>query len=220
MCSYPGCCVLQYPPIIYKCKDPVAICMAFVDCLHTRLPTLCGYPINYTTRLLQPDVGLTTALHCRTFANLLHVGNKPASGGTACKAADCNSAVSHSHGVVKSNHLYKPIFHSSSVSRTSERRPATAVNHSPACTSNSSSSSCQIVPSTITSIAVLSKITSHCSKVYIMNYQNVTSDGYIVQDDSSGYSGMLCDDNIISSSLIMQVSNCYGIFYNVMHSYS
>lgn len=113
MCSYPGCCVLQYPPVTYKCKDSAAICAAFVDCLHSRLPTLCSYPINYSTRLLQPDVGLSAALHSRTFVNLLHVGRKPASVGTTCRGADCSSTtVFNSDSAVKSNRPCMPIFHS------------------------------------------------------------------------------------------------------------
>ena len=123
LCSYPGCCVLQYPPITYKCKDSTAICATFLDCLHSRLPSLCGYPINYTTRLLQPSVGLSTALHCQPFVNLLHVDKKSASVGTACKVTDPSSTVNNSNSP---DHPYKPIFHPSSVSRivSDKRRPA------------------------------------------------------------------------------------------------
>ena len=116
VCSYPGCCVLQYPPVTYKCNNPAAICAVFVDCLHSRLPALCGYPLNYSTRLLQPDVGLTTALQSQTFVNLLHVGRKPAGIGAACKGADSGSSVLSTNHVVKPNHPYIPVFHSSSVS--------------------------------------------------------------------------------------------------------
>lgn len=116
--SYPGCCVLQYPPILYKCKDAAAICTAFMNCLHFRLPTLCSYSLNYTTRLLQPNVGLTTALHCReTFVNLLPVDRKPVSV-RACKVTDYSSTVIDSDNIVKppTNDPYKPIFHSVKVS--------------------------------------------------------------------------------------------------------
>lgn len=114
--SYPGCCVLHYPPVTYKCNNPTAICAAFVDCLHSRLPALCGYPLNYSTRLLQPDVGLTTALQSQTFVNLLHVGRKPSGIGVACNGADSGSPVLTSNHVVKPSCPYIPIFHSSSVS--------------------------------------------------------------------------------------------------------
>ena len=171
MYSYPGCCVLQYPPITYKCKDSAAICTTFLDCLHSRLPALCGYPINYTTRLLQPNVGLSTALHCQKFVNLLHVGKKPASVGTACKVTDSSSTVNSSNSPVKPNHPYKPIFHPSLVSRkiSDERRPALIQHFSiepshklvstPCAASNSQtieqvSSGCQIGSTIITSAPV------------------------------------------------------------------
>lgn len=122
--------MLQYPPVTYKCKDSAAICAAFLDCLHSRLPTLCGRPINYTTRLLQPDVGLSTALHSRTFVNLLHVGRKPASVGTTCTGADCSSTVDNSDNTVKPNHPYIPIFHSSSMSGKVSNGKLPPVSHS------------------------------------------------------------------------------------------
>lgn len=125
-CSYPGCCVLQYPPITYKCKDTAAICTTFLDCLHSRLPTLCGYPINYATQSLQPTVGLSTALHCQKYVNLLHVSKKPAIVGTACKVTDTSTTVNNSDSPMKPDHPYKPIFRPSLVSRKTcdERRPA------------------------------------------------------------------------------------------------
>ena len=129
MYSYPGCCVLQYPPITYKCNNPVAICAAFVGCLHSRLPALCGYPLNYSTRLLQPDVGLTTALQSQTFVNLLHVGRKPAGVRVVCKAADYSSPVLNSNCVAKPDHPYIPIFNSSSVSGKVSREGGPQGNH-------------------------------------------------------------------------------------------
>ena len=115
---------------MYKCKDSAAICTTFLDCLHSRLPTLCGYPINYTTRPLQPNVGLSTALHCQKYVNLLHVSKKPASVGTACKVTDTSTTVSNSDGPVKPDHPYKPIFHPSLVSRkTTDERRLASIQH-------------------------------------------------------------------------------------------
>ena len=57
-------CTLKQPPFTYKCKDAVITSAAFVDCLHSRLPSLCGHQLSYTARPLYPIVGLTTALHC------------------------------------------------------------------------------------------------------------------------------------------------------------
>lgn len=133
-CSYPGCCVLQYPPITCKCKESADTCATFMDCLHSRLPTLCGYPINYTTRLLQPDIGLSTALHSQSLVNLSSVGKKPAGVGTACKVKDCSSIVLNADSAIKANHPYKPIFNSSSMNKSvsCERRPLvihSAANH-------------------------------------------------------------------------------------------
>ena len=122
--------MLQYPPVTYKCKDPAVICASFVDCLHSRIPSLCGYPIHYTAKPLQPSVGLSTALHCQKFINLLHVGKKSASTGTV---KDFSSTIddSASTSAVKPDHAYKPIFHPSLVSRriVDERRPI--VIHTP-----------------------------------------------------------------------------------------
>ncbi|XP_065914644.1 uncharacterized protein C18orf63-like isoform X2 [Dysidea avara] len=106
--SYPGCCVLQQPPITYKCKDAVITSAAFVDCLHSRLPSLCGHQLNYTARPLYPIVGLTTALHCNhSPANVVPVRRNV----TNLAAIDLTSskpAVSESK--TKPSHPYKPTF--------------------------------------------------------------------------------------------------------------
>ena len=100
-----------------------------MNCLHSRLPTLCGYPIHYTaTRLPQPAVGLSTALCCQAAGNLLSVDKKPDNFGGACKTADYLHCSTNSGGVVNSNHPCKPKFLSMNKKIPNERRPTP--NHS------------------------------------------------------------------------------------------
>jgi len=90
--------VLQQPPITYKCKDAVNTAAAFVDCLHSRLPSLCGHQLNYTARPLYPIVGLTTALHCSNSpTNVLPVRRNVTNSAALDLSTSLKSAVSESN---------------------------------------------------------------------------------------------------------------------------
>jgi len=132
--SYPGCCVLQQPPITYKCKDAVITSAAFVDCLHSRLPSLCGHQLNYTARPLYPIVGLTTALHCdHSPTNVLPVRRNVSNLAALDLSTNSNSAVV---GIVgrktKQLHPYKPTFPLSKPSPITAAAPVSNTSQRPA----------------------------------------------------------------------------------------
>lgn len=48
-CSYPACCVLKGPPLVYPDRDTHITTSSFIADLHSRIPSICGEKISFSS---------------------------------------------------------------------------------------------------------------------------------------------------------------------------
>ena len=68
--SYPGCCVLKGPPIVSSSRDTGSVAGTFIADVHTRMPTLCGEAIRYSSKALTPSTLLQSATRPLSYPNV------------------------------------------------------------------------------------------------------------------------------------------------------
>ena len=86
--SYPSCCVTHGPPITCSSRHSLPTAESFINDIHSRMPTLCGEPIRYSNKPLQPTLGLCTVNELRTRPNT-------ASMAVPLRVASCDVKLGH-----------------------------------------------------------------------------------------------------------------------------
>ena len=59
-CSYPGCCVATGTPVVCPARDADHVTTSFINDIHSRMPSLCGDRVVYSSRPLIPINALQT----------------------------------------------------------------------------------------------------------------------------------------------------------------
>lgn len=64
--SYPGCCVLKAPPLVYQDRDTHVTTAAFIADLHSRMPSICGEKTTFSSTRAYNTVSMLSAASCST----------------------------------------------------------------------------------------------------------------------------------------------------------
>ena len=62
--SYPGCCVFKSLPTSFPSREADSVIAAFIADIHTRVTTICGTVVKYSSKALTPLATLQPAVGC------------------------------------------------------------------------------------------------------------------------------------------------------------